>query len=493
MNFLGIAEFIKVIKYKDMSKYKQLFSNTIIFTVSNFASGILSFILLPFYTRVLNTRQFGNVDLLSTTVNLVVPVFTLCIVNAVLRLTLDKGSDKKRIFSLGFETILCGFLILLFLYPLLTRISYINNYLIYFYLLYIFSALNSLLSNFVRAIGKIKLCAFAGMLTTLTLLVSNILLLAVFRLGSAGYLISMILSNLAGFALQFWLGGIAKYLSFTLYDKALYKSMLVYSIPLIPNALSWWVTNVSDRYIVTAYWGAGTNGLYSAANRIPSMINVLSTIFMQAWTLSAVIEYSNEGRDAFYSRIYKYYFVFLILLCSLIMLFVKIISRILFSQSFYGAWIYVPFLLIAIVFSCFTSFYGTIYMSAKKNIRGSVTIIIGALCNIGLNFILVPKYGALGAAFSTFISFFLIWIIRVKDTKRFVVIDADYKIMAIDIIILLSQAVVLISQIQDSMIYCIILFALLLFINLKGICTIAKLLIARLIKTKSRSNKNGYN
>ena len=102
-----------------MDKYKKLASNTLIFAIGTFSSKILSFLLMPFVTRMMGTGDYGSADLVQQTVNVLIPVVTLQVNSAALRFALDKAVDKSDVFKVGVRTTLAGFSVfLLFTYPL---------------------------------------------------------------------------------------------------------------------------------------------------------------------------------------------------------------------------------------------------------------------------------------------------------------------------------------------------------------------------------------
>ena len=91
------------------------------------------------------------------------------------------------------------------------------------------------------------------------------------------------------------------------FDKNLAKEMLRYAIPMMPNSLSWWISNSSDKYIVTWFCGTAVTGIYSVAYKMPSMISVVVQIFYNAWSISAVDGFGSEETLKFYNSIYKKY------------------------------------------------------------------------------------------------------------------------------------------------------------------------------------------
>ncbi len=85
------------------SKYKNLSMNTLLFTISSFGAKIISFLLVPIYTSVLSTKDYGNVDLVSTTVQLLIPIATLNIQDAVLRFSLDDKYEAEEVIGAGMK------------------------------------------------------------------------------------------------------------------------------------------------------------------------------------------------------------------------------------------------------------------------------------------------------------------------------------------------------------------------------------------------------
>lgn len=183
--------------------------------------------------------------------------------------------------------------------------------------------------------------------------------------------------------------------------------MLIYSIPLIPNALMWWVMNASNRYFILFFVGASANGLFAVANKIPSFLSILNTIFFKAWQLSAIEEYGDESKAKFYSQTFYYFSVVMFVGTSIILMILKYMMGILVSEEFFSSWQFIPFLLIGIVFSSFSAFLGTNYIAAKQTKGIFRTSLIGGTINIILNLIFIPLVGTNGAAISTMISFWL--------------------------------------------------------------------------------------
>lgn len=260
-----------------MNRYKKLIGNSAIFAIGSLGSKLISFLLIPFYTFILSKSQFGIVDLIVTAVSMMLPVLTFSIYDAVFRFILDKTKNENSIFTNGIFISSIGSLIGLIMIPLLNKFNVPFSE--YIYLLLVTGVFLSLMLNFCRAIGKVKIFAIAGILGTIVTAGANIIFLLVFEWGIKGYLISILLSNITVilfivFSTKAWALIKLRYL-----NRELMISMIMYSLPLIPNAFSWWINTSADRFFILAFVGASANGIYAVASKIPTLLNILNQIF----------------------------------------------------------------------------------------------------------------------------------------------------------------------------------------------------------------------
>lgn len=424
------------------TNYKKLGKNTLLFAVGSFAQKAMSFVFVPFYTAVLTTADYGISDLIITICSLIWPVFTLLIDDAVLRFSLDKGESKEQIVSIGLYINLLGFLAMLVCSPIILLVSSLRPYYVLFVLYYFAYMINSFFSYSLRGLEKTRLFSLSGIISTGIAISCNLLFLLVFRLGVVGYLLSFIVAFIVTGIIQFFAGGFRKYiLSPKLLDKETRQRMLKYAIPLIPNSISWWVSNSSDKVILSAICGVAVNGVYSVAYKIPSLITVCSSIFSNAWQISAVDGFGTEENRQYFSDIYYKYSTSCMYMVTVIITFNRLICGYLFSNDFYTAWVYVPILVYAVSFQIMSGFLGTIYTTAKKTWMVFISTIIAAGTNIILNVILIPFIGGIGAATATCISYMLIWAIRVIDSRKIMILDVDWKKEIITNILLFIQVI----------------------------------------------------
>lgn len=436
-----------------MSKYKYLLKNIGLLTISNFGTKILSFLLIPLYTSVLTTAEYGTYDYYSTTVSLMIPILTLNIIESVMRFSLDKMYSKEDVFTIGLKRVVfasCIFSCCVLINYYLVVIPIFKKFSVYFVILFIGTMLYDLLSQFARGLEKIIHVAIAGAINTFTLLTLNVVLLLYLKMGLNGYFLANCFALIAPIIYYLLTLRIWKYVSWKT-SKTIKDQMFSYSKPLVFNTLAWWVNNVSDRYIVTWICGVAANGVYSVAYKIPSILNVFQSIFSQAWTISAVKEFDENSGD-FYSKIYKMYNCVMVIVCSLLIIADKFMAKILFAKDFFFAWKYAPFLMISVVFGALSGLLGGIFSAAKKSKVYATTTFVGASVNTVLNVVLVFLWGPIGAAVATMVSYALVWGARYIGANKIVKLTINVKKDCLAYLILIVQSILLILM-QENVVY----------------------------------------
>jgi len=402
-------------------KYKYLIKNTGILTISNFASKILVFFLVPFYTSILTTSEYGTFDFIVSVAQLLTPLFTLNISAAIMRFLFDKETNKKEILSIGIKFFTIGLLFtsIFVIGTRLTGISIIISDYSFFVILYYLSySLNEVLSNYCKGIERIKDLAIAGFLGTLSLVGFNIVFLLVIKIGLIGFFIANSLALLVPDL--YYIVRLRIFGSLSLkYDNSLSKEMLSYSVPLIFTTIGWILNNTIDKYAVIFILGLSANGLISVAYKIPAIINALQGIFTSAWQISAVKEYESKDIKDFYSNTLIYVNSVMCIMCSILIISCDLIGKVLFAKEFFVAWQYVPFLLISSVVNTSSGVVGPILSAQKDSKTMAKSGIIGSLANLLLNIVLIYIIGIQGATIATAISSYIIYKVREQKASEF--------------------------------------------------------------------------
>lgn len=398
-----------------MSKSSYLIKNMGILTISNFSSKILVFLLVPLYTSVLSTKEYGTYDLAVSTATLLYPILTLNIVDAVMRFLMDKESDKKAIASIGLKyvsisSVLFGFIMLFFyITGIWSDINGLEGYIFSYYISYV---INQFFIQFAKGLEKVKNMGVAGVLSTIVTIIANLFFLLVIKWGLIGFFLANILAQIVSAIYLFLKTEIYNYIEIKRQPIALRREMLIYSVPLIATVVGWWVNSCADKYIVTFILGISANGLLSVSYKIPQIINTIQGIFTQAWQISAIKEYGSSDTADFYGKTFIVINLMMCIVCSFLIFMTRPLAYILYANDFYEAWKYVPFLLVSSVLNCASGLLGPI-LSAKKNSKAMMwSAIVGAVANIIMNIVFVNLTGIQGATFATLVSSYIIYIIR---------------------------------------------------------------------------------
>lgn len=468
-----------------MNRYKFLASNTVLFFISSFSSKFLVFLLMPIYTAVLTPAENSDVSLMMQTANLLIPLVSLGISNSIIRFGLDDKYSKRTVFTTGVLTLGAGYIILLCFFPLLNHFEFINKYIWFLYLYLLMSCSRTLVQQFVRAKTYTKLYAFDGILATVNTLILVCLFLLKFKMGAIGYICAIIGADFLSVIFLTAVSSAYRYFDLSSINKSVAKEMLSYCLPLIPAGIFWWITNVSDRYMVAYFVGQTENGIYDISYKLPSLVNLFATIFTEAWQISAVKESGEKHTNRFFSNVFKAYQSVVFIGGAGIILLCKPLIMLLADKSYFDAWQYVPVLIISTIFSCFATFLSSIYMVEKRGGLNLVTMMAGAIANIILNLLLIPKMGAQGAAIATCASYVLVFVLRAINTKHFIDINISPLQMIINVLLMSSMSFIMIKDIKNYSIYCLIITIVIMIFNAHPLIVFAKQLL------KSLKNKKG--
>lgn len=426
------------------SKYKYLIKNTGILTISNFSSKILVFFLVPLYTSILSTDEYGTYDLALSTIQLMFPILTANIIDGVMRFTIEKvrGSELSDIITIAVR-FLMGSIAVIGLLLIVNGVfgiwDAINGFEILIFFYYISYVLNQFCIQLAKGMERIKDMGIAGVLGTLAMIGFNILFLCVLKIGLAGFFAANILGQIVPVFYFTIKMNIWKYVRFSI-NRELQKQMLIYSLPLVWSTIGWWVNSASDKYIVTFLWGIAANGLLSVAYKIPTILNILQGIFVQAWQVSAIKEYGTDESESFYKTAFIYLNTLMCIGCAVLIFLTRPISHILFAKDFYAAWIYVPFLLISSVFNASAGYIGPILAARKDSKSMAKSAFYGAGANIVLNIVFVWLIGVQGATIATAISSFIIYYVRRTAIGSMIISDKHKMIILSWVVICIEAA-----------------------------------------------------
>lgn len=428
-----------------MNREKNLLKNTLIITVGRVCTQLVTFLLLPLYTGILTTEEYGVVDLLNTLVSLLLPIVTFQIEQAVFREMIEvrnnDDAEKGKIITSGI--LFVGFQCLLYVLFFLIISPFIHNeykiFLVTNVIAYIFSSLFLQIS---RGFGDNNKYAIASFISAFSTIVFNILLLVVISLRASGMLIGTFLGQLLCIVFLFIFLKLYKYIKLSYFDKNVLKKLLKYSIPLVPNAISWWVFNTSDRVIVSAMLGLSANGLLSAASKFSVVYITFYNIFNMSWTESISLHIHDIDIKDYFNKTMNIVLKIFVSMAVLMIAFMPFVYRIMINKKFIGGYNLIPILTVASLFNVIVGLISVIYIANKNTKAVANTSIISAVLNIMVHIILIRVVGLYAAAISTFVSFFAMSIFRIYDiNKRYFKIIIEKRNVIVSLIMLLFVTV----------------------------------------------------
>ena len=260
-----------------MEKNKYLTKNIVLFSIGAFFPKIISFFLVPLYTNILTTSEYGIIDLIMTIVSLLLPLLTINIAEGVMRFTLAEKENNKY-FSLGvYITLFSGLIITVILFLLKNNALFleIKDYSIGLALIFYLNAIYNLLQFYLKAIDKTLLMVASGIANSAVMVCSNIVTLVILKWGIHGYLIAICLGYL--FADTMMVLGLLKIKIqiLKIYECIdIIQDILKYSIPTVFSSIAWWINSSLDRFFIINMCGTDQNGIYSIAYKIPNILGI---------------------------------------------------------------------------------------------------------------------------------------------------------------------------------------------------------------------------
>lgn len=428
---------------------KELAVNTGLFAISSFGSKLISFLLLPLYTAVLSTSDYGTVDLMNSTVSLLVPLLTLNVQDAILRFGLGHDAEPEEILSVGLRMVAGSSCVLAAALAAMgpLGVSPVGGmYLAFLFVMFVLTGLSNVITMYVKSQDHVRSLVVSGVGSTLVTSASAIVLLVVVRVGVMGYMASTALGSLFAivyltFAGRVWRGVAARVRT------GLLRAMVAFSAPLVANGLAWWVNDVSDRWVVTLVCGAAANGVYAVAYKIPTILSTLQAIFYNAWAISAVKEFDPKDEDGFLGRMYELYSGAMAICCSGIMLLNVPLAAFLYSNEFFEAWRYVPLLLVGVLLNGLALFEGCLFTAARNTGAVSSTTLAGAAVSVGSCVALTIAVGPIGAAVATLLGYLVTWGARTRVMRsRIAQIRVSWDMELLTLGVLVVQAVVAMQE-----------------------------------------------
>ncbi|PID31638.1 hypothetical protein CR983_00060 [Candidatus Saccharibacteria bacterium] len=410
-----------------MSRQREIVKNTAIIAFGKLSTQFLTFLLLPVYTTYLSTDEFGAFDLVITYAMLLAPALTLQLEMASFRFLVDTRNDddkKTSVISTVLSMVvpivagITGIGILLMLFTDITYLGYGLGAIIVM-------ILSHLQLQMARGVGSNLNFSIGSIVSGVTIFVLNMVFVVMLGYGIEGVFSAVIIGNLMCAIYLFFALKLYRYIRFDAVSSSIRKELLAYSVPLVPNGVSWWLINAADRTIITIVLGAATNGVYAVAYRFPQIFNGLFSFFGMSWTESASLHINSPDRDKFFSQVINASIRFFGSLGALMIAAIPIVFDWIIGPDFRAAYTYIPILVVGAFFNSIVGLYSAIYVAKKMTKQVMTTSMFAAAISISASLIGISYIGLFAPSFALAIAFLSMAVYRHYDVKKFVSIHYD--------------------------------------------------------------------
>lgn len=422
-----------------MNEKTRLIKNTGLIALGNFGAKLISFLLLPLYTSILTTEEYGTYDFIVAVSAFLFPIATMAMHEAMFRFIIDtgnKGEQYGRIICNALVAVIVGISVQGIILSALQLIFGIDNCL-YICLYTASTSLYNFSNNMLRGLGKIKEYAIVSSCKNILQLIVNVIAVVFFRWGLHGLLFSLCITETAAFLVVAFVSKIWNAIKIRYISVKQIKNMLKYSLPLIPNALSAQIINLSDRVVISTFMGSSANGIYSVSYKFPNIVETVYHYFYTAWSESAarVFGQGKEKAAKYYQSLYDIISNIMFAVIILMIAGMPIMFRIFVRGDYVQGFDYIWILLLAMYFDSLAKFYSGLFTALKKTNVMAVSTLIAAAVNLVVNLCLIRCIGLYAAAGSTLLADMVLVMLRRKFAVKDIEIKINWKKTAAQIIV----------------------------------------------------------
>lgn len=472
-----------------MNQKKQLLKNTVIIAIGKLSTQIVSFLLLPLYTAKLATEEFGTYDFFVTLSVFLLPIITLLMEESMFRFLIDADDlkSKKRTITATIVYTAIGTIAFTIIATIIMGIIH-YEYAVVFIIFIISNILLGLSNALSRGMGKVNLYSLSNFILGVITIILNILFIVTFKLGVNGLLWSNIIANTTTALIMFYKLHLPQFVSRKDLSRETLSKMIRYSVPLVPNNLSWVIISLSDRLMLTQMMGADANGIYAVANKFPNIVYTCYGFFSTAWKESAARILKEENKSQYYNSIYKDVKFFLKAIVLGLIAIMPLVFPLLVNKSYNDAYNYIPVLVISIYYTNMSNFYGGIFTAYKNTkIMGSTTA-VAAVVNIVINLIFIPKFGIYAATFSTLISNIMVYLYRRYKIMDYIRLKEKFNYV-FWILLIITLVTYYLNNMALNIVVFLLVLAYCIFTNKNFIMRVSKPIIDKIQSFTKRNKK----
>ncbi len=413
-----------------------LSKDSVVYGFGNAILRILAVITAPIFTRVFAPSDYGIINLIIS-ITYFLSLLLIFGMDAATSVSFYQyGKEKKTIVSTAFWFLAIWGIVLVGTFSIFAKqfslLSFGTTSYFLLFLIAFLTAYFTLLISFAKLLFRLefqaKTFALVAIFQALVTTALTVLLVVVFKKGLVGYLGGTLIGTFASFLLTSIYILSRKMIALKFNVRRL-KEMLAYGVMMVPTALSFYVFDLSDRYFINHYWNLTELGLYSIAINIGGLLTFFSVALGQAWTPYVLKLYYQERKvfEQFVPKIFLYYLIFFFSLAVAVTVFGQEILRLLTTEGYYGSFRAIGPMAIAFTFSATLQITVLGITISRRTKYMALFAGLAALVNIALNFLLIPKYGMVGAAWATAGSYFLLSLLYLYTSQKLIYLKLPWQ------------------------------------------------------------------
>lgn len=410
--------------------------NTAILFFGRVCTKLIQFFLLPLYTSMLSTSEYGTIDLISTYVTILVVFVNLQVEQAIFRYLTENRENEQLTRNIITNVIAISFLqILIFSIIYFFIQSYIQLEGKLFLLLNVIASIFMLtMLNITRGLGDYKSYAKASFFAAISVIVLNILFLVILKQSVNGLLLSTCISYTLSGLYLFQKKKIHIYIRKDNLNKKRRKEILHYSIPLIPNELSWQMIKSSDKIIVSAIMGNSWNGILSIATKFSSVFTEIYNVFNTSLLDTMILNLKTVEGQKYINQLINHIYRLFLSLAFMIVAGMPFLFGIFIHDSYIEAYNYIPLYMIASILNVMIGITSGVFLAEKNTKLIAETSFIAGIINIFIDLLLMRTIGLYAATFSTILGFFIMFLLRYRIIRKNYLIQISSQNIQITII-----------------------------------------------------------
>lgn len=400
-----------------------------IYAIGNIGSKLITFLLVPFYTRYVNPAEFGYYDICFTVVFCLCPFILFQLNDGSFRFLLETKDVRRQgaVLTFTFNTIARNAFVICALGVIVSICADVR----YLWFVVMFSIAQSVCDEMLqtmRGLGQTGIYVKASIANSFLCAAFSVVFVASFKWGVPGIFTAYIISRVIVSAyMMFKVKLFKRYYNNALYDKALNRSILRYCLPLLPTMLFMALLNSNNLFIIQHYLGLWENGIYAVLAKFTGILYVISNIFTQTWQQSAIEQYDSPDRNEVFSKIFNCYFY---LFCGLVIFFpfgLRINYCWLVSSDYSSSSGYLFANSVYMMCFAMSLFFELGYQCAKQTARILPGLVLASVINVTFNYLLIGMLGIWGVILSGILTYGALTVYRVIDTRKYMVISFDKK------------------------------------------------------------------